>query len=106
MSEYHIPVLLDASVSALITNKSGLYIDATFGGGGHTAEILSRLDGSGKVIAFDRDTDALRNAPEDKRLLLVHPYKLYWLIQYLHWRCVHTFLLVMYTQNLAIDKGN
>ena len=72
MSEYHIPVLLDASVSALITNKSGLYIDATFGGGGHTAEILSRLDGSGKVIAFDRDTDALRNAPEDKRLLLVH----------------------------------
>lgn len=72
MSEYHIPVLLDASVSALITNKSGLYIDATFGGGGHTAEILSRLDGSGKVIAFDRDTDALRNAPDDKRLLLVH----------------------------------
>lgn len=72
MSEYHIPVLLDASVSALITNPSGLYIDATFGGGGHTAEILSRLDGSGKVIAFDRDTDALKNAPNDERLILVH----------------------------------
>ena len=72
MSEYHTPVLLDASVSALVTNPSGLYIDATFGGGGHTAGILSRLDGSGKVIAFDRDTDALGNAPDDGRLILVH----------------------------------
>ena len=72
MSEYHTPVLLDASVSALVTNPSGLYIDATFGGGGHTAGILSRLNGSGKVIAFDRDTDALRNAPQDDRLILVH----------------------------------
>lgn len=69
MSEYHTPVLLDASVSALVTNPSGLYIDATFGGGGHTAGILSRLNGSGKVIAFDRDTDALRNAPQDDRLI-------------------------------------
>lgn len=72
MSEYHTPVLLQASVSALVTNPSGLYIDATFGGGGHTAEILSRLNRSGKVIAFDRDTDALGNAPQDRRLILVH----------------------------------
>ena len=72
MSEYHIPVLLEKSVSTLVTNPSGLYIDATFGGGGHTAGILSRLDGSGKVIAFDRDTDALKNAPKDERLILVH----------------------------------
>ncbi len=72
MSEYHIPVLLEQSVSTLVTNPSGLYIDATFGGGGHTAGILSRLDGSGKVIAFDRDTDALKNAPNDERLILVH----------------------------------
>ncbi|MBP5550339.1 MAG: 16S rRNA (cytosine(1402)-N(4))-methyltransferase RsmH [Bacteroidales bacterium] len=72
MSEYHIPVLLEKSVSTLVTNPSGLYIDATFGGGGHTAGILSRLDGSGKVIAFDRDTDALKNAPNDERLILVH----------------------------------
>ena len=72
MSEYHIPVLLEKSVSTLVTNPSGLYIDATFGGGGHTAGILSRLDGSGKVIAFDRDTDALKNAPNDERLILAH----------------------------------
>ena len=72
MSEYHTPVLLNASVSALVTNPSGLYIDATFGGGGHTAEILSRLNRSGKVIAFDRDTDALKNAPQDGRLVLIH----------------------------------
>ena len=72
MSEYHTPVLLDESVSALITNPSGLYIDATFGGGGHTAEILSRLDGKGQVLAFDRDVDALGNRPDDPRLILIH----------------------------------
>ena len=72
MSEYHNPVLLDESVSALIQNPSGTYIDATFGGGGHTAEILSRLSESGKVIAFDRDMDAIGNRLDDKRLVLVH----------------------------------
>lgn len=72
MSEYHTPVLLDESVSALITHPSGLYIDATFGGGGHTAEILSRLDGNGKVLAFDRDADAIGNRIDDPRLILIH----------------------------------
>jgi len=64
--------MLDESVSALITNPSGTYADATFGGGGHTAGILSRLNDGGRVIAFDRDSDALENAPDDKRLTLVH----------------------------------
>ena len=72
MSEYHVPVLLQESVSALIANPSGLYIDATFGGGGHTAEILSRLSEAGRVLAFDRDIDALANRPDDGRLTLVH----------------------------------
>ena len=72
MSEYHIPVLLAESVSALITNPDGTYADATFGGGGHTAAILSRLHGDGRVIAFDRDIDAINGALKDPRLTLVH----------------------------------
>lgn len=72
MSEYHTPVLLDESISALITNPNGIYVDATFGGGGHTAGILSRLNQSGKVIAFDRDIDAIDNKIDDERLVLIH----------------------------------
>lgn len=72
MSLYHTPVMLSESVDSLVTNPHGTYADATFGGGGHTAAILSRLDPRGKVIAFDRDGDALGNAPEDPRLTLVH----------------------------------
>ena len=72
MSEYHIPVLLAESVSALVTNPAGIYADATFGGGGHTAEILSRLHDGGRVIAFDRDIDAIERAPKDPRLTLIH----------------------------------
>src|SRR5574344_580816 len=72
MSEYHTPVLLNESISALITNPSGTYVDATFGGGGHTAEILSRLSLSGRVIAFDRDSDAIDNKLDDLRLTLIH----------------------------------
>ena len=72
MSEYHIPVLLEESVSSLITNPNGIYADATFGGGGHTAAILSRLSGDGRVIAFDRDIDAINGALKDSRLTLIH----------------------------------
>ncbi|MEG0517481.1 MAG: 16S rRNA (cytosine(1402)-N(4))-methyltransferase RsmH [Bacteroidales bacterium] len=74
MSEYHIPVLLDESVCALAIDEhpNGVFADATFGGGGHSREILSRLGKNGKLIAFDRDSDALSNAPNDNRLILVH----------------------------------
>ncbi len=71
MSEYHIPVLLDESVSALISSTSGTYADATFGGGGHSREILSRLSDNGRLIAFDRDSDAIANRPDDSRLTLI-----------------------------------
>ena len=72
MSEYHIPVLLTESISALVTNPNGIYADATFGGGGHTALLLSRLSDGGHVIAFDRDIDAIARAPKDPRLTLIH----------------------------------
>lgn len=84
MSEYHTPVLLDESVSALITNPSGIYIDATFGGGGHTAEILSRLSPAGKVIAFDRDSDAINNRIDDPRLILIRA----------DFRYIHNFVML------------
>ncbi|MGM9737786.1 MAG: 16S rRNA (cytosine(1402)-N(4))-methyltransferase RsmH [Candidatus Cryptobacteroides sp.] len=71
MSEYHTPVLLNESVSALVVNPSGTYVDATYGGGGHTGEILSRLSPEGRVIAFDRDSDAILNRIDDLRLSLV-----------------------------------
>ncbi|MCQ2115687.1 MAG: 16S rRNA (cytosine(1402)-N(4))-methyltransferase RsmH [Bacteroidales bacterium] len=73
MSEYHVPVLLDESVTALIGDAaSGVYADATFGGGGHSREILSRLSDAGRLLAFDRDSDALLNKPDDDRLVLIH----------------------------------
>ena len=74
MSQYHVPVLLNESVSALNIeeNRNGVFVDATFGGGGHSREILERLGPKGKLIAFDRDSDAIKNAPKDKRLILVH----------------------------------
>ena len=71
MSEYHTSVLLDESVSALVDSVDGVYADATFGGGGHTAEILSRLSQNGSVLAFDRDLDAIGNRINDSRLTLI-----------------------------------
>jgi 16S rRNA (cytosine1402-N4)-methyltransferase len=67
---YHVPVLLRKSVDALEIKTNGVYVDATYGGGGHSKEILSRLK-DGKLIAFDRDTDATDNLPDDKRLIFV-----------------------------------
>lgn len=72
MSEYHNPVLLKESIDSLVTTPDGKYADATFGGGGHSREILSRLSPEGRLMAFDRDQDALANAPEDSRFQLIH----------------------------------
>ena len=71
MSEYHTSVLLDESVSALVDSVDGVYADATFGGGGHTAEILPRLSNNGRVLAFDRDMDAIGKRIDDPRLTLI-----------------------------------
>ena len=71
MSEYHNPVLLNDSVDALIIDASGIYVDCTFGGGGHSREIVKRLDQNGKLFSFDQDVDAIRNKIDDPRFELV-----------------------------------
>jgi len=68
---YHEPVLKAESIDALGISTDGIYVDATFGGGGHTRAILSSLSGSGKLFAFDQDDDAKRNIPEDGNLTFI-----------------------------------
>ena len=68
---YHVPVLLKKSVDDLVTNPDGIYIDCTFGGGGHSKEILSRLGKKGTLYGFDQDADAENNIPEDDRFVFV-----------------------------------
>ena len=68
---YHVPVLLKESINGLNILPNGIYVDATFGGGGHTKEILNHLNSYGKVIAFDQDADAIENQIDDNRLKLI-----------------------------------
>jgi 16S rRNA (cytosine1402-N4)-methyltransferase len=70
--EYHNPVLLHESVDGLAIKPDGIYVDVTFGGGGHSREILSRLGPNGKLFAFDQDEDALANALADDRFTLIN----------------------------------
>lgn len=70
-SNYHVPVLLRESVDGLDIKPQGVYVDATFGGGGHSREILSRLSDKGRLYAFDQDADAEANIPADPRLRFV-----------------------------------
>jgi 16S rRNA (cytosine1402-N4)-methyltransferase len=69
--KYHSPVLLKESVDALVINENGVYVDVTFGGGGHSKEILSRLGENGRLFGFDQDPDALENVMEDARFTLI-----------------------------------
>lgn len=68
---YHVPVLLKESVEALNIRRDGIYVDLTFGGGGHSREILKHLGKGGKLLAFDQDTDAEANIPEDEKFTFV-----------------------------------
>lgn len=82
MAEYHVPVLLKESVDALVIDKDGIYVDVTFGGGGHSREILNRLSAKGRLIVFDQDGEAEENRLEDERLIFIksnfrHLYR-YW----------------------------
>ena len=69
--DYHNPVLLKETVDGLDINPDGVYVDVTFGGGGHSKEILSRLGANGKLFAFDQDEDAWENALQDERFILI-----------------------------------
>ncbi len=71
-TNYHNPVLLQESVDGLQIKENGVYVDVTFGGGGHSREILNRLGVSGKLLAFDQDEEALKNTIEDDRFQLIH----------------------------------
>jgi 16S rRNA (cytosine1402-N4)-methyltransferase len=68
---YHLPVLLHEAINALNIVPDGIYVDCTFGGGGHTKEILKRLGEEGKLFAFDQDADAAKNLPKDERIVFV-----------------------------------
>jgi 16S rRNA (cytosine1402-N4)-methyltransferase len=70
--DYHNPVLLKETVDGLNMHPDGIYVDVTFGGGGHSREMISRLGVNGKLIAFDQDLDALNNAIADDRFLLIN----------------------------------
>ena len=69
---YHIPALLDAAIEGLKIKPDGVYVDATFGGGGHSRAILTKLGPDGRLFGFDRDLDALANVPDDPRFTFVH----------------------------------
>jgi len=69
--EYHNPVLLNDSIDGLNIKPNGVYVDVTFGGGGHSREILKRLSDNGRLLAFDQDEDAQRNAIDDPRFTLI-----------------------------------
>ncbi|MGZ0016288.1 16S rRNA (cytosine(1402)-N(4))-methyltransferase RsmH [Yeosuana sp. AK3] len=70
--EYHNPVLLKETVEGLNIKENGIYVDVTFGGGGHSKEILKHLGDKGKLFAFDQDQDALANTIDDNRFTLIH----------------------------------
>jgi len=73
MNEFHKPVMLSESISALKIKKGGVYVDATFGGGGHSKEILKKLNTQGKLIVFDQDSEAImKNKIVDDRLVIMN----------------------------------
>ena len=72
MNKYHTPAMLKETLEGLLVKNEGVFVDVTYGGGGHTAAILDRLSENSKVLAFDQDPDAERNLIDDERLLFVN----------------------------------
>ncbi|HZG23113.1 MAG TPA: 16S rRNA (cytosine(1402)-N(4))-methyltransferase, partial [Chitinophagaceae bacterium] len=71
MTAYHTPILLREVIEGLAIRPEGCYVDCTFGGGGHSRELLKRLNEKGKLIVFDQDADAALNLPADDRVIFV-----------------------------------
>lgn len=85
MSDYHMPVLLESSIDGLKIRPEGIYVDATFGGGGHAKEIINRLDDKGHLFVFDQDADAIQNLWGDERMTLINAnfrYIYHWMNYY------------------------
>ncbi|MGB3531256.1 MAG: 16S rRNA (cytosine(1402)-N(4))-methyltransferase RsmH, partial [Saprospiraceae bacterium] len=71
MSEYHVPAMVQETLDGLVINPDGIYVDATYGGGGHSQAILQKLSDKGRLISFDQDEQAFQNKLEDSRLTLI-----------------------------------
>lgn len=97
-SDYHDPVLSQACIQGLSLRPGGIYVDVTFGGGGHSKAILEQLGPDGRLIAFDRDADAWANAPRDPRFILVKS-DFRWLTNHLR------FLKALPIDGLLADLG-
>lgn len=94
MSEYHIPAMLNETIDGLNIDPDGIYVDVTFGGGGHSKAILQKLSDKGRLIAFDQDVNAFRNKLDASNFTLIHSnfrYVRRWL-QYLGLQQVHGLL--------------
>jgi 16S rRNA (cytosine1402-N4)-methyltransferase len=96
-TEYHIPALLEESITGLNIDPAGIYVDATFGGGGHSRAILEKLT-SGRLIAFDRDIEAQVNIPPNKNFLLVHH-------DYVHLKKYLRYLEINEVSGILADLG-
>ena len=79
---YHVPVLLNEVIEGLQIIPSGVYVDCTFGGGGHSKKILEKLNNEGRLIVFDQDEDAKKNVPDDKRIIFI-PHNFRHLLRFL-----------------------
>ena len=98
MKMYHKPVLLEETIDSLEIKESGVYVDLTFGGGGHSNEILKRLNRKGKLIAFDSDMDAEDNLIDDSRFTFLRQNFIY-LMQNLN------FLKINAVDGIVADLG-
>lgn len=105
---FHRPVLLEQCVEALVTDPGGVYVDATFGGGGHSREILKKLSAKGRLFAFDQDVDALKNALDDQRFQLIHGNFRFirHYLKYLGIRQLHGVMADLGVSSYQLDEGS